>query len=165
MLRAGLYPVTRIARHAEPRAGVALRCIQHAGHPEWHWEMMMMLGPEGAQLPGVTPAGAETATGGPRPVPPSRPASLQIRHKITPRGTHIEGREKEMERKHIWICANCRGGSLIKDAVTSCDMPALSYLVPCLRAEIGVQGGREEFSVNINTWHRVVWCIGTDSLV
>lgn len=55
-----------------------------------------------------------------------------------------------MERKHIWICANCKegGGALIKDAVTSRDMPALSY---CLGAEIGVQGGREKIAVNINT--------------
>lgn len=32
------------------------------------------------------------------------------------------------------------GDTVIKDAVTSRDMPALSFSVPCLGAEIGVQG-------------------------
>ena len=41
------------------------------------------------------------------------------------------------------------GMTVIKDAMTSRDMPAQSYLGPCLGAEIGVQGGRE-ITVNIN---------------
>ena len=115
---------------------------------------MMMLGPEGAQLPGVTPAGAETATGGPRPVP--RPPAPHRSRYVTrsPRGGHISRGERKRWRENIYgdvQIVRRGGGTLIKDAVTSRDMPALSYLAPCLGAEIAVQGGREKITVNINT--------------
>jgi hypothetical protein len=71
-------------------------CVQQAGDPERHWEMMMMLGPEGAQPLRVTPAGAEssdTTTGGPWPLP--RPAPLRSRYVTeNPGGAHTKGREK-----------------------------------------------------------------------
>jgi hypothetical protein len=70
--------------------------------------MMMMFGPEGAQLPGVTPAGADTTTGGAVASSPSRPALDTSQDH--PGGTHIEGRENEMERKHTGRCANCKEG-------------------------------------------------------
>jgi hypothetical protein len=62
---------------------------------------MMMLGPEGAQLPGVTPAGSDTATGGPRSVP--RPAPPRSRYVTTsPRGGHISWGERQRWRENIY---------------------------------------------------------------
>lgn len=88
---------------------LALPCVQQAGHPEKHWDVMIMLGPEGAQLPAVTPAGTDTATGGPWPIP--RPAPLQIRHKITPEGDTYRGeRERDREKTCVGRCANCKEG-------------------------------------------------------
>jgi hypothetical protein len=68
--------------------------------------MMMMLGPEGAQLPGVTPAGADTATGGPRPVPrPAPPRPAPDTSPDHPEGDTYRGeRERDGEKTYMVMC-------------------------------------------------------------
>jgi hypothetical protein len=89
--------------------------------------MMMMLGPEGAQLLGVTPAGADTATGGAAASLPSCPAPPRSRYVArSPRGGHITRGERKRWRENIYgdvqIVRRVWGDTVIKGAVTSRDL-------------------------------------------
>ena len=91
-------PKSRVSCHAKARGQLPLRPVGFA--PRETLSGGDNVGARGgAQLPGVTPAGAEysdTTTRGPWPV--SRPALL--REITTEWGNLIEGRQKETERKH-----------------------------------------------------------------
>jgi hypothetical protein len=73
---------------------------QQARDPEMHWDMMMMLGPEGAQLPTVTPAGY--ADWSEWPTLPSRPAADTSQN--TPGYWYQGAKEGDGEKTHVKIC-------------------------------------------------------------